>query len=108
MVFFFLGLIEKSFGYWLVLIMNCLVLIIYNGRNGIGVWCMCWFKVWIGGFYWLLDFGFFDLEICDGCECFLWEILIKLERKNLWMVKCYIIVKYWWLELSVYGIELIF
>lgn len=77
----------------------------YNGRNGTGARCMRRFKAWTGGFHWLLDFGSFDLEICDGCECFSREIPTKLERKNSWMVKRYITVKYWRPELSVYGIE---
>lgn len=81
--FFFFWLTEKSSGHRSVSIMNRLASIIHNGRNGTGARCMRRFKAWTGGFHWLLDFGSFDLEICDGCECFSREIPTKLERKKL-------------------------
>lgn len=102
---FFFWLTEKSSGHRSVSIMNRLASIMNNSRNGTGARCMRRFKAWTGGFHWLLDFGSFDLEICDGCECFSREISTKLERKNSWMVKRYITVKYWRPELSVFGIE---
>lgn len=80
---FFFWLTEKSSGHRSVSIMNRLASIMNNSRNGTGARCMRRFKAWTGGFHWLLDFGSFDLEICDGCECFSREIPTKLERKKL-------------------------